>query len=60
MKNLLTAGSLLCTATAVATTPTPTEVLDPNSINLVINAILTIITFVLRFLPKKGGRDEKA
>lgn len=50
MKDLLTIGS--AASTTVAAT------LDPNSINLVINAVLTIIVFILRFLPKKGGKNE--
>lgn len=32
--------------------------LDPNSVNLLVNAVLTIVMFVLRFLPKKGGKNE--
>lgn len=54
IKNLLILGSLACTGTATAdTVQTATEVLDPNSVNLLVNAVLTILMFVLRFKPKK-------
>lgn len=46
--------SLFVIGSAASTTVAAT--LDPNSVNLVINAVLTLVVFILRFLPKKGGK----
>lgn len=50
MKNLLLVGSVASTTAAT--------VLDPNSVNLLVNAVLTIVMFVLRFIPKKKGGND--
>lgn len=48
MKDLLTIGSVAST--------TLSTYLDPNSINLLVNAIFTIVVIVLRVIEKKGGK----
>lgn len=50
MKDLLVIGSAANTAIAAN--------LDPNSVNLLINAVLTVVVFMLRFWKKKGGNNE--
>nr|QJB19788.1 MAG: hypothetical protein [Microvirus sp.] len=59
LKNLLVLASVLCTGTATAeTVQNATDIFDPNSVSLLINAVLTIVMFFLRIGKKKGGNYE--
>lgn len=51
-KTALLLGSIACTGDAIAST-NAVDVLDPNSVNLLVNAVLTIVMFILRMFPKK-------